>query len=221
LTTADEACLYEGRNPVDAHQWMGQVRVRLEKAVVKGSDMGALEKILERELKELGRPLLEEAVQKLAERQGLSCPRCARPLQIENHQRKRTICSVFGKVAFTRSYGRCRTCQERFYPADHTLGLQERAPASPRVQEICALMVLESPAAQAESNIQRLTGLDIGQASMHREARRQGERALQLRETDVALTNTLKGVGERSCANSTERVYTGYRDRCLEYPRTR
>ena len=43
----------------------------------------------------------------------------------------------------------CPHCRERFYPADQALGLQERAPASPRVQEICALMVLESPAGQA------------------------------------------------------------------------
>ena len=76
--------------------------------------------------KELGRPLLEEAVQKLA---------------------------------------------------DRAMGLQERAPASPRVQEICALMVLESPAGQAEANVRRLTGLDLGPASMHREARRQGDQA--------------------------------------------
>ena len=32
-------------------------------------------------------------------------------------------------------------------------------------------MVLKSPAGQAEANIQRLTGLEIGQACMHREAR--------------------------------------------------
>ena len=57
-------------------------------------------------------------------------------------------------------------------------------------------MVLESPAGQAEANIRRLTGLDLGQASMHREARRQGERALKLRDADVALTNTLEGVCE-------------------------
>ena len=111
-------------------------------------------------------------------------------------QPRRKVSSVFGKVPFKRSYGFCPHCRERFYPADQALGLQERAPASPRVQEICALMVLESPAGQAEANIQRLTGLEIGQACMHREARRQGERALRLRYADVALTETLEGVGK-------------------------
>jgi hypothetical protein len=177
---------------------MAQVRAELERAMVNGCDIGVLEKIIERRLKELGRPLLEEAVQKLADRQLLVCPRCERELNVERHQRQRNVSSVFGKVPFKRSYGFCAHCQERFYPADQALGLQERAPASPRVQEICALMVLESPAGQAEANIQRLTGLKIGQASMHREARRQGERAQQLRQADVALTNTLEGVRELS-----------------------
>jgi hypothetical protein len=175
---------------------MGQVRTELEGLVTNGCDIGQLEALIEKRLKELGRPLLEEAVQKLADRQPLSCPRCDGPLHVERHQRLRRVFSVFGKVPFVRSYGFCPRCQQRFYPADHAMGLQERAPASPRVQEICALMVLESPAAQAEANIRRLTGLDLGQASMHREARRQGERALQLRDADVALTNTAKGIRE-------------------------
>lgn len=185
----------QGETP-DANRWMAQVRAGLEGLMANGCDLGQLEAYIEKRLKELGRPLLEEAVQKLADRQALSCPRCGGTLHVERHQRLRHVFSVFGKVPFVRSYGFCPRCQERFYPADRALGLQERAPASPRVQEICALMVLESPAGQAEANIRRLTGLDLGQASMHREARRQGERALKLRDADVALTNTLEGVCE-------------------------
>jgi len=196
LTPASKARSNGGGKPPDANQWMGQVRAELERVLVNGCDIGVLERIIEHRLKELGRPLLEEAVQKLADRQALLCPRCGRELHVERHQRQRKVSSVFGKVPFRRSYGFCPNCQERFYPADNAMGLQERAPASPRVQEICALMVLESPAAQAEENIRRLTGLDIGQASMHREARRQGERALRLREADAALTNSLEGVRE-------------------------
>jgi hypothetical protein len=183
-------------HPPDGNQWVEQVRAELETLMANGCDIGKLEALIEQRLKDLGRPLLEEAIQKLADRQALRCPQCAGPLHVERHGRLRHVFSVFGKVPFRRSYGFCPRCQRRFYPADRALGLQERAPASPRVQEICALMVLESPAGQAEANIHRLTGLDIGQASMHREARRQGERALRLREADVALTNTLEGVRE-------------------------
>ena len=41
-----------------------------------------------------------------------------------------------------------------------------------------------------------MTGIDLDASSLHREARRQGERALALREANVALTRTLDGVGE-------------------------
>ena len=194
MTAASDDRLHAQDEPLDANQWMDQVRAGLEERMVSGCDIGQLEAYIEKRLKELGRPLLEEAVQKLADRQSLKCPRCGGKLNVERHRRRRHVFSVFGKVPFVRSYGLCTRCKERFYPADEAMGLHERAPASPRVQEICALMVLESPAAQAEANIRRLTGLDLGQASMHREARRQGERALQLRDADVALTNTAKGV---------------------------
>ena len=196
MTAGTETGSNEQSQALDANRWMAQVRAGLEERMAGGCDIGQLEAYIEKRLKELGRPLLEEAVQKLADRQGLSCPRCGGTLHVERHQRLRHVFSVFGKVPFVRSYGFCPRCQERFYPADRAMGLQDRAPASPRVQEICALMVLESPAGQAEANIRRLTGLDLGQASMHREARRQGERALQLRDADVALTNTAKGVKE-------------------------
>ena len=43
-----------------------------------------------------------------------------------------------------------------------------------------------------------MTGLDIGPSTLHREARRQGDRALRLREADVALTDTLEGVKKLS-----------------------
>lgn len=194
MTRANEAHSNSGGDEPNGNQWVARVRAKLESEIMTSCDMGALEKLIERELKELGRPLLEEAVQKLADRQALLCPCCGGELHVERHQRQRKVSSVFGRVPFKRSYGFCPNCQEPFYPADNVLGLQERAPASPRVQEICALMVLESPAGQAEANIRRLTGLDIGPSSMHREARRQGERAIRLRNADVALTNTLEGV---------------------------
>ena len=192
----NELSFGEPGRTLDANQWMTLVRAGLEGLMASGCDIGQLEAYIEEQLKELGRPLLEEAVQKLADRQALSCPRCGGSLHVESHRRVRQVFSVFGKLPFRRSYGFCRRCRERFYPADRALGLQERAPASPRVQEVCALMVLESPAGQAEQNVRRLTGLNLGQASMHREARRQGERALKLREADVALTQTLAGVSE-------------------------
>ncbi len=196
MTAASDTSFTLPRQPPDANQWMEQVRAGLEAQMGNGCDIGRLEAYLQEQLRELARPLLEEAIQKLADRQTLCCPQCGDPLQVERHGRLRHIFSVFGKVPFRRSYGLCLRCGQRFYPADHAMGLQERAPASPRVQEICALMVLESPAGQAEASVRRLTGLNLSSSSMHREALRQGERALQLRDADVALTCTPAGTAE-------------------------
>jgi len=158
------------------------------------NDMGALEKLIEKRVKELARPILRYGAQLLADQQQMRCPRCDSELLVEEHLRERTVNTVFGEVPIKRSYGFCKTCKERFYPADHTLGLQERSTASPRVQEISSLAVLRCPAGRADTDVRRMTGLDMSPSTLHREARRQGDRALQLREADVTLSDTMQGV---------------------------
>jgi hypothetical protein len=178
----------------DADAWMERLRVKVEEAVMNNGDMGALEKMIEASVKELAAPILQYGVQMLADQQEMLCPQCGSELRVEEHQRQRSVDTVFGEVPFKRSYGLCTQCNERFYPADHALKLHGRAPASPRVQEISALMVLKTPCGQAQEDVRRMTGLNIGQATLHREARRQGERALQIRQADVALSDTLEGL---------------------------
>ena len=158
--------------------------------------MGSMEKIVDRVSLECRRRVLERLVQEAADREPLLCPRCEQALNVEEHHRARRVNSSFGLIRFTRSYGSCKKCEEYFYPADVTLGLQGRAPASPRVQEICALTALRAPAGQAQEDVRRMTGIDLDPSSLHREARRQGERALVLRDADVALSKTLDGVYE-------------------------
>lgn len=195
LAAAGEGSETAGSLP-DVNQWLAQVQAKLKAAVASHPTMGVLEKLIEAELKVLGRPLLEQAAQQVADRQPLRCPRCGADLQMEVYRRGRHITGVFGEVHLVRDYGRCPQCHVRFYPADETLGLHGRAPASPRVQEICALMVLESPAGQVQDDLRRLNGLELGQATLHREARRQGERALVLRRADEALGKRLEGVAQ-------------------------
>ncbi len=193
----------------DVNIWMEQVRAEVERAVMDKSDMGTIEKLIEKRVKELARPILQYGVQLLADQQEMCCPLCESQLLVKEHQRKRTASTVFGEVPFKRSYGFCKSCNKSFHPADHTLGLQERAPASPRVQEICSLAVLKSPAGKAQEDVRRMTGLNIGQATLHRETQRQGERALQLREEDLNLSNTLEGIKKLSqCAQVPDGAFT-------------
>lgn len=162
----------------------------------EGGGMGSMEKTLDRVSLECRRRALERLVQEAANAQPLTCPRCQQALNVEEHHRERKVNAAFGLIRFERSYGFCSACDEYVYPADVTMGLQERAPASPRVQEICALTALRAPAGQVQEDVRRMTGIDLDAATLHREARRQGERALALREANVALTRTLDGIGE-------------------------
>ena len=182
----------------NANAWMDLLRAKVETAAMNGSDMGALEKLIEESVKELARPILRYGAQLVADQQEMRCPDCDSELLMEEHERERKVNTVFGEIEIKRSYGRCKSCKKRLYPADHTLGLQVRSPASPRVQEISSLAVLRTPAGRAPEDVRRMTGLDIGASTLHREARRQGDRALRLREADVALSNTLKGLKELS-----------------------
>ena len=160
----------------------------------EGVGMGTIETMLERVSVECRRRALERLVQQAAQQQALQCPRCQSGLHVAEHHRGRTVNSTYGLIRFERSYGFCARCDQYVYPADVTLGLQERAPASPRVQEICALTALRAPAGQVQQDVRRMTGIDLDPSSLHREARRQGARALTLRDADVALTHTRAGV---------------------------
>jgi len=166
-------------------------------ALLNGSSrMGDMEKALDRACREVRRKALERWTQETARQQPLICSTCQSALNVVEHRRPRTVATAFGKIGFVRSYGLCPRCQEPLFPADRTLGLQPRAPASPRVQEICALTALRAPAGQAEEDVRRLTGLQMGASTLHSEARRQGERALKLRATDEHRTQSAAGIAE-------------------------
>ena len=165
-------------------------------SVKNSADMGAMEKELDRVSLECRRRALQNLVQKAADQRGLDCPTCHGTLMVEARQRPRKVNTCFGLIHFARDYGFCSDCGEHFSPADVTLGLQQRAPASPRVQEICALTALRAPAGQAQEDVRRLTGINLDASTLHREARRQGERALGRRDHDEQLTQTPAGVAQ-------------------------
>ena len=143
-------------------------------------DMGRLEKAISAATQEVQRQVLERLTQAAAAREELGCPNCGRMLKVVDHRRFRVVDSSFGPIRFMRSYGLCPHCQTHYFPADVALGLHDRAPMSPRLQEICAVMTLQAPAGQAEDDVRRLTGIDIAASTLHREARRQGRRALKV-----------------------------------------
>lgn len=138
--------------------------------------MATIERELDQLCLEARRLALERFVQDRVNQPSWICPTCASALQVVDRNRPRTVETSFGKIAYTRGYGFCPTCEEHLAPMDKKLGLHPRASASPRLQEIAALSVLRAPANQVAEDVLRRTGISMSASTLHREARRQGER---------------------------------------------
>ncbi|NQU41670.1 ISKra4 family transposase [bacterium] len=144
--------------------------------------MGELEEEIARKGCEFQRQVLEKSCQLAADNCRPVCPVCGGALSRVSEGHERTVESRFGPIRIVRAYGYCRECKQWFFPADIVLGLSGKATASPTVQEAAALTVSKMPVADAHAVVKRLTGLEISPATMDREARRQGQRAEDLRE---------------------------------------
>ena len=156
-------------------------------------DMGELEKKVGRKIMDVCRATLEKLTQDRAASEEFGCPKCGRMLRVVAHGRHRTVDSTYGKIGFARSYGKCLACCEYVYPADVALGLHNRARTSPRIQEICAVAALNAPAGKAEEDVRRMAGIDICSTKIHNEACRQGQRAIEIRDRDVELSESPYG----------------------------
>jgi len=177
--------------------WLGATRQRLAAlAQTPNTSLGHLETALEEELRRLGLAVLTEAAHWQALHTPFLCPVCRQPLQRESREESRQIHSTMGPLRAVRDLGWCVPCQGWFYPADHRWGLQRHAPASPRVQEMAAEAVLKMPCAQAEVTLPRLGGCSRSATTLHREARRAGQRALSLQREDQHRTTTAAGVAQ-------------------------
>jgi hypothetical protein len=124
----------------------------------------------------------------------VQCPECHSELTHRKHL-CRIIHSRFGPLTLWRLYGRCPRCGQWHFPADHVLGLSRKAPASPYLQEISALLVSKMPSEQAVLVAERL-GVDISRCGLHQEAHRQGLRAQALRARAIGQLDTWEGIQE-------------------------
>ena len=147
--------------------------------------MGEIEETVGSEALEMQRKAVEAAAQTKADGVDSSrCPRCGTRLNRVTHGHERTVTTRFGPVTLRRSKGYCPRCDQWVFPADEVLGLNKRATASPSVQEASALLVSKMPAAEASAVARRLMGLDLDPSTLDREARRQGQRAEEIRRRE-------------------------------------
>jgi len=143
--------------------------------------LGHIEEEIAQKTRDLERTLAQEAAQKKADQAPPTCPVCGAKLTRVTHGHERTVQTRFGPIKLQRTRGWCRRCKQWRFPADHALGIAEPGTASPSVQEMAALVGSKMPMTEASAVIQRLTGVELPRATVDREARRQGERAVEKR----------------------------------------
>ena len=183
----------------EVQAWLKDMDARLEVIFEHPEqNLGEIEEQLACSVKEPLRLLAQRAAQVKANAVPCQCPECHGQL---THQRylSRTIHSRFGSLTLWRHYGWCPRCGQWHFPADYALGLGCKAPASPYVQEISALLVSKMPAEQAVLVAQRL-GLDLSRCGLHQEAHRQGLKAQDLRAQFVAQLDTWEQIQQVASA---------------------
>lgn len=144
-------------------------------------NLGHLERQLAAEAQELLRQAAEAGAQKKADATPPRCPKCQRELTRLAQGQARTFTTRFGEVTVRRTRGYCPRCRKWRAPADAALGLEETNGYSPAVQEMTALLATKMPVGEASLVLERLTGIEVPRPTLDREARRQGQRAVQLR----------------------------------------
>ena len=173
----------------EVQAWLKDMDARLTVIFAHPEEnLGQIEEQLARSVKEPLRLLAQRAAQVKANAVACRCPECRGQLT-QQRWLSRTIHSRFGPLTLWRRYGFCPHCGEWHFPADYALGLGRKAPASPYVQEISALLVSKMPAEQAVLVAERL-GLDLSRCGLHQEAHRQGLKAEQWRSQFVGQLDT-------------------------------
>jgi len=160
--------------------------------------LGHIEEQLALSVKEPLRLLAQRAAQLKANAVPCQCLECHGQLTQQKYL-CRTIHSRFGPLSLWRRYGWCPRCGQWHFPADYALGLGRKAPASPYLQEISALLVSKMPAEQAGLVAERL-GLDLSRCGLHQEAHRQGLKAQALRAQFVAQLDTWEQIQHLAAA---------------------
>jgi hypothetical protein len=167
----------------DLDQWREDLRQRLEQLHQHPEQgLGFIEEHVRQSTLELQRLLVQKAMQEKADRVDEHCPDCGGPLHRKTRRVGRWVDAFCGKVRLHRTHGWCPRCEQWVFPADRVLGLRDDSTASPLVQEMCALLVSKMPAEQAEAIALRVTGRALSRSTLAREAQRQGDSAIQVRE---------------------------------------
>jgi hypothetical protein len=167
----------------DLARWREDLRKRLDQIQQHPEQgLGFIEEHVRQATLELQRLLVQKTMQDKANTVDEKCPDCHGGLRDKKRRVPRWVDAYCGKVQLVRTHGWCPRCEHWIFPADRVLGLREDSTASPLVQEMCALLVSKMPAEQAEALCLRMIGRSLSRSTLAREAQRQGDSAIEVRQ---------------------------------------
>lgn len=175
--------------------WRDDMQQRLHKIHENPEqNLGFIEEEVARGSREPLRLLTERAAQAQANATPNLCPHHKTQLQREQVL-ARSIDSRFGRLKIYRRYGWCEECDAWHFPADLVLGLNKNSSASPYLQEVTALLNTKMPSEQAVDVASRF-GLELSRCRIHREAHRQGLKAQEVRNAQLAQLDSWERIQE-------------------------
>jgi hypothetical protein len=158
------------------------LELSLQRFVLAGDqNLGHLELQAAHDVQELLRQALERGAQAKSDATPPLCPVCQQKLTRLSAGHPRSFESRYGTITVKRTRGYCKRCRKWRVPADTALGLEESAGYSPAVQDMAALLASKMPVSEASAVLEHLTGVKLPPATLDREARRQGQRAREVR----------------------------------------
>ena len=167
----------------DIASWREDLRKRMDQLHQHPEQgLGFIEEHIRQAALRLQCLLVQKTMQDKANQVEEKCPDCGARLTDKKRRVLRWVEAYCGKVQLVRTHGWCPHCERWHFPADRALGLRADSTASPLVQELCALLVSKMPAEHAEALSQRVTGRPLSRSTLARQAQRQGDQAIGVRQ---------------------------------------
>ena len=154
--------------------------VMKEELIVKlsGCDINSLEQQIKAALREKGKKMLEEAVEKIekkaAKKKKRKCS-CSGKWRHKGRS-KNTINSMLGPVNYTRTRLRCRKCGKEYYPLDEYLGINTETKATAGLIEQSLYLSTDTAYDRVSDMQDKLTGVKVSGRQIQNWVKAEGTR---------------------------------------------
>lgn len=146
--------------------------------VLQAKDGEAAERRVQEWSRQLGRRVLEEALQEAIERKEAADKICCGRPMLRRVRERRQVLTLLGAVRVRRRYLLCPRCQRHARPADDWLGWP--GGFSPAVEELVAWECAALPYREALASLKKLAGLELSVLAAERIVARWGKSRLPL-----------------------------------------